>query len=153
MNAGIWQKFPARQDEYENMLAYVMEQAEAAGISVKRQLKLQLGFEEATVNVISYAYESEGGSLWLRAHREGEDFVLELKDSGTPFNPLVQEDALARKPQSLEETKIGGLGIAFMRRIFSEITYHYGEEEGLFCNHLTLRFKMAEQAAGHGEHF
>ena len=153
MSAAGWREFPASQEEYENMLSYVMEQAEEAGVPLKRQLKLQLGFEEASVNVISYAYESEEGRLWLRAYAEGEDFVLELKDSGTPFNPLAKEDALARKPQSLEETKIGGLGIAFMRRIFSEITYHYGEEEGLFCNHLTLRFKMAEQAAGHGEHF
>lgn len=138
-----WREFPARQDEYENMLAYVLEQAEAAEVPAKRLLKLQLGFEEASVNVISYAYEGEKGSLWIRAYKEGEDFVLELKDSGKPFNPMCKEDALEHRPESIEEANIGGLGIAFMRRIFSDISYHYGEEEGLFCNHLTLHFKMA----------
>ena len=69
--------------------------------------------------------------------------MLELKDSGKPFNPLAKEDALEHKPESIEDAKIGGLGIAFMRRIFSDISYHYGEEEGLYCNHLTLHFKMA----------
>ena len=138
-----WKAFPARQECYEEMLAYVMELAEEAGISPKRQLKLQLGFEEAVVNVISYAYEEGAeGQVWLRAGAEGEDFVLELKDSGKAFNPMQQEDALEKRPETLEEMKIGGLGIAFMRRIFAEMNYHYGEEGGLYCNHLTLHFKI-----------
>ncbi len=140
-----WKIFPARHDCYEEMLAYVMERADEAGIAIKRQLKLQLGFEEAVVNVISYAYtEGEEGKVWLKTTAKGEDFVLEIKDSGKPFNPLQKEDALEKPPESLEDTKIGGLGIAFMRRVFAEINYHYGEEEGLYCNHLTLRFRIRE---------
>lgn len=138
-----WKAFPALQENYEAMLAYVLERAEEAEIPMKRQLKLQLGFEEAVVNIISYAYEpGTQGQVWLKAYKAGEDLVLELKDSGKPFNPLNQEDALENRPETLEEMKIGGLGIAFMRRIFADINYHYGEEEGLFCNHLILRFRI-----------
>ena len=110
---------------------------------MKRQLKLQLGFEEAVVNVISYAYEpEEAGKVWLKVYREGEDLILEIKDSGKPFNPLTKEDALENRPKTVEEAEIGGLGIAFMRRIFADINYHYGEADGLYCNHLVLRFPL-----------
>ncbi|MBQ7497692.1 MAG: ATP-binding protein [Selenomonas sp.] len=144
MNGGDWKEFPARQSSYEEMLAYVLSCAEETEMPMKRQLKLQLGFEEAVVNVISYAYEpDEEGKVWLKVYQDGEDLVLEIKDSGKPFNPLSKEDALEKKPESLEEMKVGGLGIAFMRRIFADICYHYGLEEGLYCNHLTLRFALA----------
>lgn len=142
--SGEWREFPAKQDAYEEMLAFVMEAAEDEGVPLKRQMKLQLGFEEAVVNIISYAYEpGVEGKVWLKVYEDAGDMVLELRDSGVPFNPLMLDDALEKKPQSLDDMKVGGLGVAFMRRIFSEINYHYGEEDGLYCNHLTLKFKIA----------
>ena len=144
MNRGDWRVFPASKSDYESMLSYVLACAEEAEIPMKRQLKLQLGFEEAAVNVISYAYEpGEEGKIWLKVYVEGGNLILEMKDSGKPFNPLLKEDALENRPQSVEDAEIGGLGIAFMRRVFADINYHYGEEDGLYCNHLILRFPMA----------
>ena len=135
-----WKEFPAQLDHYDEMLSHVMEIAETCGVPMKRQMKLQLGFEEAVVNIISYAYlGQEPGKLWIRAWREDGSFIMELKDGGSQFNPLLKEDALEEKPKSLEDAKIGGLGIAFMRRIFNEISYNYKkEDDGLFYNHLTL---------------
>lgn len=145
MNRDEWKDFPAQKDSYEEMLSYALACADEAGIPMKRQLKLQLGFEEAVINVISYAYEpEEEGKVWLKVYVEGDELILEIKDSGKPFNPLTKEDALEKRPESLEETEIGGLGIAFMRRVFEDITYHYGMEDGLYCNHLTLRFTLAQ---------
>ncbi|MBR0283883.1 MAG: ATP-binding protein [Selenomonadaceae bacterium] len=134
-----WKEFPALLDKYDEMLSYIMEMAETCGVPMKRQMKLQLGFEEAVVNIISYAYlGQEPGNLWIRAWKQDGAFVIELKDGGSQFNPLLKEDALEEKPKSLEDAKIGGLGIAFMRRIFNEMSYDYKKEDGLFFNHLTL---------------
>lgn len=139
-----WREFPAQNEHYDEMLAYILETGEQAGVPMKRQLKLQLGFEEAVVNVISYAYGQEGGGLlWLRAYPEDGELIIEIKDRGMAFNPLQKEDALEHKPASPEEAQIGGLGIAFMRRIFSDMAYEYAEEEGVFYNHLTMRFPMS----------
>lgn len=143
MNRDAWKDFPASQSSYEDMLSYVLACAEEAEIPMKRQLKLQLGFEEAVVNVISYAYEpGEEGKVWLKVYQEEDSLVLEIRDSGKPFDPLAKEDALENRPDSLENMKIGGLGIALMRRVFADVCYHYGKEDGLFCNHLTLRFPI-----------
>lgn len=139
-----WQKFPATREEYYSMLDFVMDSAEKSGVPANRQIYLELGFEEAAANVINYAYaENEGGEISIRAYREAEHFFVELKDSGVPFNPFIHEGT-DEKPADLESAKIGGLGISFMRRIFDEMTYHFGRDGDLFCNHLKLGMKLSE---------
>ncbi len=140
-----WEKFPATKDEYYSMLDYVMGIAEKSGMSEVQQMRLELGFEEAAANVINYAYtEKEDGKIQIRAYVEDERFFVELKDNGTPFNPLVVDKTID-KPKTLEEAKIGGLGIAFMQRIFDEMSYHYGREGKLFYNKLVLGMKMTQE--------
>ena len=108
MNREEWKDFPAQQDSYEEMLSYALACADEAGVPMKRQLKLQLGFEEAVVNVISYAYEpEEEGKVWLKVYADGNDLIIEIKDSGKPFNPLTKEDALAKAKEALGD-KISG---------------------------------------------
>ena len=143
-----WQKFPATRDEYYSMLDFVMDAAEKSGVPDKQQMYLELGFEEAAANVINYAYaESEGGEISIRAYREAEHFFIELKDSGEPFNPLLREE-IDEKPADLESAKVGGLGISFMRRIFDDMTYHFGRDGELFCNHLKLGMKLSDNGEG-----
>lgn len=143
-----WQKFPATREDYYSMLDFVMEAAEKAGVPENRQIYLELGFEEAASNVINYAYsEKQGGEISIRAYREAEHFFIELKDSGEPFNPLMIEKA-DEKPTDLESAKVGGLGISFMRRIFDDMTYHFGRDGELFCNHLKLGMKLSENKEG-----
>lgn len=139
-----WRKFPATREEYYSMLDFVMAEAEKSGVPDTKQFYLELGFEEAASNVINYAYSGkEVGEISIRAYRKAEHFFIELKDSGVPFNPLVSKE-IAKKPADLEYAKVGGLGISFMRRIFDEMTYHFGREGKLFCNHLKLGMKLSE---------
>lgn len=143
-----WQKFPATQEEYHSMLDFVMEAAEKSGVPANMQIYLELGFEEAVSNVINYAYSSKkGGEISIRAYREAENFIIELKDSGEPFNPLVK-DEIYEKPDDLESAKIGGLGIPFMRRIFDDITYNFDCDGDLFCNHLKLGMNLSANKEG-----
>ncbi len=143
-----WQKFPATREEYYSMLDFVMESAEKAGVPDDKQIYLELGFEEAASNIINYAYTgSEVGEISIRAYREAEHFFIELKDSGEPFNPLLKEE-IKEKPSDLESAKVGGLGISFMRRIFDEMSYHFGRDGELFCNHLKLGMKLSDDRAG-----
>ena len=143
-----WQKFPATREDYYSMLDFVMEEAEKSGVPENRQIYLELGFEEAAANVINYAYSAkEGGEISIRAYREAEHFFIELKDSGEPFNPLLREE-IDEKPADLESAKVGGLGISFMRRIFDDMTYHFGRDGELFFNHLKLGMKLSENEEG-----
>lgn len=136
-----WQVFPAQMERYEEMLSFVLQRAVTCGVPQERMLKLQLGFEEAVVNVIHYAYDGrKTGNVWIRAELENGDFCLELADGGRPFNPLAQDDALSENAvqEPLETRKIGGLGIALFRRVFDEVRYSYEHENGQKGNLLTM---------------
>ena len=139
-----WSVFPAVLERYEDMLTFILGRARDCGVPEKRLLRMQLGFEEAVVNIISYAYDKAApGKVWLRAWCEAGSFQLEMADSGRPFNPLVMADALEHPgAEPLEEKKISGLGIAFIRRVFDEVSYSYEAQEEPVGNRLRLVIRL-----------
>lgn len=139
-----WQKFPATKEEYYSMLDFVMAAAEKANVPDKQQTYLELGFEEAASNIINYAYpKKQSGNISVRAYREAEYFFVELKDSGIPFNPLMSKE-VDEKTSDLDSAEVGGNGIAFMRRIFDNMTYQFEHDGDLSYNHLKLGLKLSE---------
>ena len=141
-----WKIFPATKEDYYSMLDYVLNAAAEFGVSDKQQIYLELGFEEAATNIINYAYGEKVGEISIRTYLEADHFFIELKDSGVAFNPLKMSDV--KKPTDLENAKEGGLGISFMRRIFDDMSYHFGKDGDLFCNKLKLGMKLSKDAEG-----
>lgn len=96
--------------------------------------KIRLSIEEAVENVVRYAYE--GGIGWLEAgtslSHDGLTLTIELRDAGTPFNPLDKPDPDITL--GAEERNIGGLGIFLCKQMMDSIEYRY--EEG--CNILRM---------------
>lgn len=133
-----WKRYLATSAGYEEMLAELQEFCDAQGLSPKRQLRLELGFEEAAVNIISYAYVTPG-DIYLRLSMREGSIAIELLDYGEPFNPLEKHVERARE---LEERELGGMGIDLMRRTFAAMEYSYDEFRGQMGNHLTLVFAM-----------
>ena len=142
---GDWRRFPATMEEYENMRDFIMHEAEKAGISVKSQLKLELGIEEAIVNVIKHAYD-DPGEVFLRTSKDGDDFIVDMADFGVPFNPLTK-DAVPSPDLPLEEREPGGYGILFMKKTFVSLSYAY--EPFMDKNANRLRMVFRKDANGH----
>jgi len=98
------------------------------------EFKIRLSVEEAVENVVRYAYE--GGIGWLEAgtslSNDGLTLTIELRDAGTPFNPLDKPDPDITL--GAEERNIGGLGIFLCKQMMDSIEYRY--EEG--CNILRM---------------
>lgn len=98
------------------------------------EFKIRLSVEEAVENVVHYAYE--GGIGWLEAgtslSHDGLTLTIELRDAGTPFNPLDKPDPDITL--GAEERNIGGLGIFLCKQMMDSIEYRY--EEG--CNILRM---------------
>lgn len=108
-------------DKLEPFLSHFFEQK---SIDMSLLPQLDLALEEAVTNVIMYAYpEGETGTAELTVNVNNKQICSTLTDSGTPFNPLEQqEDNL---DVSLEERKIGGLGIHLIKEIMSKVEYEY----------------------------
>ena len=102
------------------------------------RFKLRLSIEEAVDNVVRYAYD--GGIGWLevgtRIDNDAPILTIELRDAGTPFNPLDRDDPDITL--SAEDRQFGGLGIFLCKKMMDSISYRY--EDG--NNILTMTKKI-----------
>lgn len=103
------------------------------------QFKIRLSIEEAVENVVRYAYD--GGLGWIEVgtelDSEGVMLTILLRDAGVPFNPLEIPDPDVTL--SVEDRKVGGLGIFLCKQMMDHIDYKY--EDG--CNVLTMYKRVA----------
>lgn len=75
--------------------------------------------QETVGNVtVSYAYGTDPSSI-----------TVELRDSGTPFDPVRRQDPT--KPSSIEETSVGGLGILMVKRTMDDFIYVRDDNENV----------------------
>ena len=124
---------PVELENLGSMMKFIRDGAEAYGFDKKQVNQILVATEEPLMNVISYAYPDRDGDVEITHDaREGKGFVIEITDSGVPFDPLSLADPDVNAP--MEERGIGGLGIYMMRKIMDEVDYR--REEGR--NILTL---------------
>ncbi|RAP52495.1 MAG: hypothetical protein BZ137_08625 [Methanosphaera sp. rholeuAM130] len=91
--------------------------------------EITLIIEEIFVNITSY---SKCNYILTSFKLENNRFTIKFTDDGTEFNPLTVDSP--ELPDSIDEAKIGGLGIHLVKNIADELYYEYTDNE----NHLTI---------------
>ena len=94
------------------------------GVDFSTCSKIGIALEEVLVNVASYAYEDEQGSIVIEYElvtSPSKEISLTIIDSGKEFDPLAKEDP--NIVTLYEEKKIGGLGIYLTKQIMDEVSY------------------------------
>ena len=121
--------------ELKRLAAWIEDWARK-GVSSDVSFAVQLCLEEAVANVIMYGGTSDARlKIVIEVERNGTTLVARVVDNGRQFDPTqVPPPSM---PASLEQAKIGDLGIHLMRSFASGM--HYERRDG--CNRLTLRFK------------
>ena len=96
--------------------------------------KVQLAVDEACTNIINYAYSGGAGPLKIALELAGEDIMITIRDKGKPFDPtsIPPPDISS----GVDQRKIGGLGIYFMKKLMDSVSYSFDSREG---NRLTMR--------------
>lgn len=128
--------FPATDEALADVNSFVESQLEAAGCSLKNQMKIMVALEELFVNVAHYAYDGETGFVTLGIDFEDKDMIMVLKDSGKPFNPLEKADPDISL--SAEERDIGGLGIFMVKKSMDDVSYRYENNQNI----ITIRHQI-----------
>lgn len=100
---------------------FVEGQAELYGLDTAKTLGLLLALEEAFVNICSYAYSDGAGEIELACGGEGDVFILEIADSGRPFDVLALPEP--DTTLSIDDREIGGLGVLLIRRLTDAVSY------------------------------
>lgn len=125
---------PARIDELEHAQAFVHGELARRSCPISVQNKIDICMEELFVNVANYAYphatDANPGNVRVSYtyHPEPQGITVEISDEGVPFDPLAKPDPMA--PESIEEAKIGGLGIFMTKQLAEDVQYVYRDK----CN-------------------
>lgn len=107
---------------------------QALGLSRKCLFEINLALDELFTNIISYGFPDQS-EHFIRVNVSAERGVLTvvLEDDGIAFNPVARIPP--ELPCTLDECKVGGLGIHLVKNLMDEVTY----ERRTGANVLTLK--------------
>jgi len=115
-------KIPARIDRFLEVVEFLTGYARELGFSPEKIGEIKLIIEEILVNIISYAYPEKKGDVEVNCHPEnGNRLVINIVDSGVPFDPLSLSPPDVSL--SIDEREIGGLGVFLVRELAEAVTY------------------------------
>ena len=125
----------ATLDNLDTVMAFVDQQLEEVGCSMKAQMQIDIAVEEVYVNIAHYAYNPEIGGVTIRVQIEEEPLavILTFIDKGKPYDPLAKEDPDVTL--AAEDRQIGGLGIFMVKKSMDNVSYEYNEGRNI----LTLK--------------
>jgi anti-sigma regulatory factor (Ser/Thr protein kinase) len=130
-------KLVAIVENLDRFISFVHSCSEECGFEGKRAMEIELAVEEALVNIFNYAYPKGKGQVEVECVlKERKELVIEIRDSGIPFDLLSRPDP--DTTADIEERKIGGLGIYFIKKVANEVRYR--RSNGM--NVLTIAFLM-----------
>lgn len=123
-----------------NTLATAIEEfAEQAKIGMKLQFNLNLALDELVTNIVNYAYDDNKiHDINIILSCDDQHLSASLTDDGKAFNPT--EMPPPNLDSDIDERKIGGLGVHFVKTLMDKMEYH--RSNGF--NHLLLEKKLIE---------
>ena len=112
---------------------------EGAGCPPLTQTAINVAAEEIFVNIASYAYSPENGTVTVRAGVHGEPPTAEITfaDRGRPYNPLERPDPDITLPA--RQRKRGGLGVYMVKQSMDRVSYEYRDGENILTVEKLLR--------------
>ncbi len=103
------------------VVSFVEERADNSALEAKKKFGLLIAVEEAFVNVCHYAYPQTHGDVTISIGTEKGQFIVEISDSGAPFDLLSLPEP--DTDSDIMEREIGGLGVHFIRTLTDQTSY------------------------------
>lgn len=126
----------ALPENIETLSVFSEEKLRGMNFPENKIFELLMALDEAITNIVMYAYEGEKGSIEIRIRPEDEFVAVELIDSGKAFDPTMQPEPNLEVP--IEERRIGGMGIAIVKRFTEDIKYYRKNGK----NHFIIKKRM-----------
>ena len=124
--------------ELEGLYATVNQFLESHNTPYRSGYAVNLALEELVVNVIRYAFiDDDEHAIDIGLGFFGEQIVLEIRDSGQPFDP---REAPPHDPD-VEDLQVGGLGLTLVLDIVDELTYRRENDQ----NHVRVCIQIRDE--------
>jgi anti-sigma regulatory factor (Ser/Thr protein kinase) len=124
--------------QLEPLIEEIEAFVERADIPPTPAYRLQLAVDEFFNNAVDYGYpDGRAGEIHVHVRRTADGLDLTFSDDGDPFDPFSNAPA-PDLTGSLEERRIGGLGVHLVRTLSDHFAYR--REHGR--NVMALRFAL-----------
>jgi serine/threonine-protein kinase RsbW len=138
--------FPATMTGFEQAFGSLQSELDRDELHPGARYNVELVFEEIVANIVRHG-APDGQTpceVDVAVAVDPDAIVMTFSDSGRPFNPVGRPDP--KKPTSIEETPIGGLGLMMVRKAATDMRYERTPEDR---NRLTVILPaVPKQAAG-----
>ncbi|HOW25391.1 MAG TPA: ATP-binding protein [Bacteroidales bacterium] len=109
--------------ELDRIREFIERHGDEWGFSTKNVFSINLVLEELITNIIFYGFDNDQvHDILIDMQLRDDQLQLLIEDDGKPFDPF-SVDTPEDLDKSLEERRIGGLGIHFVREIMDTCSY------------------------------
>ena len=110
------------QSQLETLAEFLENAASEWEIPLKDTMNLNLVLEELFTNIVFYGYTDQlPHEILIQMCLDQDQITVSLEDDGREFNPLTVPEP--DRAGQIEDRKIGGLGIFFVRNFTDDVTY------------------------------
>ncbi len=126
-------QFFAEYDQLESIREFVEKHAVNLGFSSDDCYDLVFSATEIATNVIKHGYKEEEGKIEVELCRQGQDFVIKMRDDAPIYNPNTIPSPDLSLP--LNKMPLGGLGLYITKNMLDSLSHQPTEEGG---NEITM---------------
>jgi len=110
------------ESQLEKLAEFLENAAYEWDIPLKDTMNLNLVLEELFTNIVFYGYTDQlSHEILIQMSLDQDQITVSLEDDGREFNPLTVPEP--DRSGQIEDRKIGGLGIFFVRNFTDDVTY------------------------------
>ena len=127
-------KLKSNLSELDALCQKLEKFGQSMGLSQKCIFEANLALDELFTNIISYGFDDKNEhTIRITISLQNDELVFNIEDDGMPFNPTEVESPDLEC--TIEECRIGGLGIHLAKNLMDEVCYQRCNDK----NVLTLR--------------
>ena len=127
-------KLKSNLSELDALCQKLEKFGQSMGLSQKCIFEANLALDELFTNIISYGFDDKTEhTIRITIFLQNDELVFNIEDDGIPFNPTEAESPDLEC--TIEECRIGGLGIHLAKNLMDEVCYQRCNDK----NVLTLR--------------
>jgi anti-sigma regulatory factor (Ser/Thr protein kinase) len=132
-------KLKSKLSELDTLCRQLERFGESLGLSKKCIFEANLALDELFTNIISYGFkDKKEHTIEITISHDNNKLIFNIEDDGRPFNP-TQVDTPDLEC-TIEECKIGGLGIHLAKNLMDEVCYQRCKKKNI----LTLKKNVKE---------
>ena len=122
-------------ENIEPVTDFVNDELDALGCPMRARMQIDVAIDELLGNIANYAYGDSVGTATVRVEYDPAAHAVTITfiDSGMRFDPFSREDPDVTL--SVEERRIGGLGIYVVKKTMDAVEYEYADG----CNITRIR--------------